>query len=396
MCPDTDPSDLDSPVMAPAFRGGGPEVALRQGGGHPDTGDCPPSAPGGIPGDGQPSVRVYDSYEAIRPHWEDLNRSYKAGELTLDWKAHELIWDSFYRGRGAGLHIHAVFEDGCCVGIFPMIWLDSDPLEPPRLMLSDDFIIAREYFCVPEKLSRIVALLPPHFSDDLSCFYRPGGEEHFSWAPGGIVDLKGSEEEYLQSLKKKARHTLRRTMALNADLQVEADTQVRMEEIQGILKHQLDYWVQKNGIISTAYADYSRDKIATDLSLMERAEEMGRLISHYYYEGDTLLAANFSVCREEDRVDDYLCLRDCREEQKWRGLGIFAILTNMNTCRSRGIRWYDLSACAKDYKRKFINTASRYAFKSYPEYPVQGEPPEGEDEVCGTVDVSPVFRAVQV
>ena len=244
------------------------------------------------------------------------------------------------------------------------------------MSLSDDFIIAREYFCLPERLTQILGLLPPHYCDDLSCFYQPPHLEVFASAPGGVVDLKESEGEYLQSLKKKSRHTLRHTLAVNADLRVESDTRMRWDDIQEILKHQLDYWVQKNGIISSTYAEYSRDKITTDLILMERAEEMGRLIAHYYYDGGTLLAANFAVRREEDRVDDYLCLRDCRDAQGWRGLGIFAILTNMNFCRSQGIRWYDLSACVKDYKRKFMNQESRYYFKSYPEYPLRSEKTE--------------------
>jgi hypothetical protein len=205
-----------------------------------------------------------------------------------------------------------------------------------------------------------------------------------------------SEEAYFQSLRKKARHALKRTLTLNADLKTESDTHVRHEEIQSVLKHQLDYWIQKNSVISSAYVEYSRRKVMTDLILMDRAAEMGKLIAHYYYDGETLVAANFSVRRENDRVDDYLCLRDCREHQGWRGLGIFAILTNMNFCRRNGIRWYDLSACVKDYKKKFMNRESYFYFKAYPEYPIVRDPGIKEGEAFYTGGNNLAMRNAQV
>jgi hypothetical protein len=396
MSADSNPADPDFPGPAPCDRGGHSQLPMTRMNmpaadsiGRQDNSrgkDCP----SGI------SIREFGSYEDVLPYWVDLNRTYKAGELSLDWMAHKLIWDNFYRDRGAVLKIYTAFAGERCIGIFPMMWLDNDPLDPPRLTLSDDFFIAREYFCPPEKLPLIVDLLPPHFSDDMSCFYMPESVDGFSRSSGGVVELKESEDAYLQSLRKKARHTLKRTLAMNADLRVESDSCLRREEIQEILKYQLDYWVQKNGVISTAYAEYSRDKIAADLILMNRAEELGKLIAHYYYEGDTLLAANFSVRRDEDRVDDYLCLRDCREQHNWRGLGIFAILTNMNYCRSTGIRWYDLSACVKDYKKKFMNMDSFFFFKSYPEYPVNNDCENRECEDTGPALECLVNRNVQV
>jgi hypothetical protein len=338
----------------------------------------------------------FSSLEEVRPFWEELNRTYKEGELTLDWKSHALIYDNFYREQGVALKIFIVFEGKRCIGIFPMMWLDNDPIDPPRLTLSDDFIIAREYFCPPEKLQLAMQYLPPHYVDDLSCFYQPEETDLFSRSPGGIVDLMDSEEAYLQSLRKKARHTLKRTLNLNADLKTEFDTYVRHEEIQNVLKHQLDYWIQKNSVISSAYVEYSRKKVVTDLILMDRAAEMGKLIAHYYYDGETLVAANFSVRREKDRVDDYLCLRDCREQQGWRGLGIFAILTNMNFCRREGIRWYDLSACVKDYKKKFMNRESFFYFRAYPEYPINRDPGLDEGEVSYSGGNGQVARTAQV
>jgi len=74
----------------------------------------------------------------------------------------------------------------------------------------------------------------------------------------------------------------------------------------------------------------------------------------YVLEGK-LVTANFSIQREQDRVDDYLCLRNSQDHLSSRGLGIFAILKNMEHTRQMGIKYYDLSSCMNDYKRKFVN-----------------------------------------
>ncbi len=398
MSTESDNADPDHPWPAPAGRGGFDQSIIS-------TKDTPvdklsinfPILPNkNSCADHGFHIREFRSFEEIQPFWEELNQTYKSGELALDWKSHKLIYDNFYRDRGAAPKIFGAFEGKCCVGIFPMLWLDNDPLDPPRLTLSDDFIIAREYFCPPEKLLSVLEFLPPHYTDDMSCFYRPEGRDLFSRAPGGIVDLMDSEEAYLQSLRKKARHTLKRTLTLNADLKIESDTSIRFEEIKNVLKHQLDYWIQKNSIISSAYVEYSRKKVMTDLILMERAQEMGKLIAHYHYDSEILVAANFSVRREKDRVDDYLCLRDCREHQTWRGLGIFAILTNMNFCRREGIRWYDLSACVKDYKKKFMNRESFFYYRAYPEYPIARDPEVGVGDAPYTDGEGQSIRNVQV
>jgi len=299
-------------------------------------------------------VRRFDSYEAVKPLWEELNRTYKNGELTVDWTAHRIIWDHFYAIRGSRLMILAGLENGCCTGIFPFVC--EEPGEPPQWVFSDDFIISREYFCPPDKIHLFRDLLPSHLSDDLSCFYKPDYPASFAQAPGGMVDLLDSPEAFLRSVGKKSRHALSRVLRDNSDIRIEVDNRVRVDEIQGILHSQLAYWLKKKGYEREEDYTYSRDKIGTDLALMQRAAEMGKLIALYFYLDAQLLAANFSVARETNRVDDYLCLRDCREPFSRRGLGFLAILKNMAHCRSRGIRYYDLSACMDEYKKRFINT----------------------------------------
>lgn len=307
----------------------------------------------------------FDHYKDVIPYWLELNQTYKSDELTFDWTAHKLIWDNFHRPRGYHLRIIVAMEGNKCIGIFPFTRSDSDSFGTTQWSYSDDLIIAREYFCPPEKIRQNIPFLPPHFSDDLSCFYVPIDQTLFSRGTGGVIDIKGNQEEYFQSLKKKSRHNLKHSLQINHDIRLEIDNHVHWEAIQDILKTQLSYWLTKNGSIDRSYYRYSRDKIHCTLMLMDRADEMGKLIALYFYLDKKLVAANFSVRREHDRVDDYLCLRDCREEQNWRGLGIFAILKNMEISRSLGIRYYDLSSCISEYKRKFINMDSCYFYLNY-------------------------------
>ncbi|MGB3862945.1 MAG: GNAT family N-acetyltransferase [Candidatus Aminicenantaceae bacterium] len=296
-----------------------------------------------------------NSYDDARLFWMELSRNYKNGELTLDWTANKLIWDQFYRNRNFLLNIIVGIQDGCCTGIFPLIFGDHDMNGIPYWSFNDDFIISKEYFCPPEEIHRFLKHLPPHLCDDLSCFYVPEKTHHFYRAARGLVDMKPSQEEYFQSLKKKYRHDMRRTWKKNEDVEVFADNRLHEDKIKAVLECHLDYWRQKNGAVSEEYISYSRDKILTDLLLLRRAEELGKLIALYFYLEGELVAANFSIQREQDRVDDYLCLRNSRDHFSSRGLGFFAILKNMEHCRQMGIKYYDLSSCLNDYKRKFVN-----------------------------------------
>jgi hypothetical protein len=304
------------------------------------------------------------SYKEVKPFWEKLNRSYKSNELTVDWTAHKIIWDNFYARRNSRLMIVVGMSRGKCIGIFPFI--SEGLLDPPIWSISEDFIIGQEYFCHPSKIHLFRNLLPEHMNDDMSCFYTPSHSEFFCHTPGGVVDLKDSQQEYFRSLSKKYRHSLNWVLNQNVDIEVRVDHRLHPEEIQGILSSQLDYWLKKNGDKFEGDKFYSRDKINTDLKLMQLAQEMGKLVALYFYLDGELVAANFSVTRENDRIDDYLCLRNCQEEFAHRSLGFLAILKNMEYCRTLGIRYYDLSSCMADYKKKFINTNFFYYYLPSP------------------------------
>lgn len=318
-------------------------------------------------------ILSFSSYDDVKPYWMELSQTYKNSELSLDWTANRLIWDHFYKNRNFQLDIIVGIQDGCCVGIIPMLFGDHDMRSMPYWSFNDDFIISKEYFCPAEEVHRFLEYLPPHLCDDMSCFYVPEKAQYFCRADRGLVDMKPSQEEYFESLKKKYRHDMRRTWKMNADVKVFADNRLHEEKIRSLLECYLDHWRQKNGSASEEYNRYSRDKILTDLLLMRRAEELGKLIALYFYLGDDLVAANFSVRREQDRVDDYVCLRNGRDHLASRGLGIFAILKNIHHCRQLGIRYYDLSSCLHDYKRKFINMATFFYYMGFEGMPIADE-----------------------
>lgn len=291
-------------------------------------------------------------YETVRPQWLELNQTYKDGELSLDWEAHRRIWAHFYAIRSGRLWILCASRSGHVRAIFPMVKeTDSAPWS-----LCDEFIIGREYFCPPDLIHRFADLLASIHQEDMSSFYIPDRKEIFESAPSGVVDLKADEDSYLSSLNPRIEKNLRRILRINGDLEVVAHGQVLRDEIAPVLRSQLGYWLEKKNAADETEYSYSRDKIHTDLLLMERAAEMNRLKALYIYERKQLVAANFAVKRGSSGIDDYLCLRDCSEAQKKRSLGIFAILQNMRHCRELGIRYYDLSAITAPYKEALINT----------------------------------------
>lgn len=319
----------------------------------------------------------FSRWPDVRPYWEELNRTYKGGELALDFRAHEIIWERFLGPRGYELQIHVVLEGERCVGIFPMSRSEVDPFGTTLWSLSDDFIIAREYFCPEDRIHEAIDLLPPHFSDDMSCFYRPADTTGFQQGAGGVVDLKESREAYLGSLKGSARRDLSQTIRRNADLRVETSARMKSEEMAPLLEVYLRNRMRKCGETGPGYAEYSRDKILCDLALMQRAEEMSRLVALYFRMGDELVAANFSVRRETDRVDDYLCIRTDEAVHTKRGLGIFAILANMDVCRAMGVRFYDMSASGATYKTKFANVGGTFYHRCCELETLEGEAPPG-------------------
>lgn len=297
-------------------------------------------------------LTAYSDYKSIRLFWLELNQSYKGGELSLDWEAHRLIREQFYERRSGLLWILCAVQENAVKAIFPMVKEDDSA----PWSLCDEFIIGREYFCPPDLIHRFAGLLSTIQQEDMSSFYIPLKVEDFVREPSAVIDLGNSAAVYQSGLDQRVQKELRRIRRINEDLRVECDLQVHYDLIANVLHSQLDYWLRKKGAASEDEYSYSRDKIHTDLRLMERAAELGKLMALYIYEGDLLIAANFSVRRGQSGVDDYLCLRDCSEKMKRRSLGVFAIIGNMDYCRQNGIRYYDLSACMAPYKEMLINT----------------------------------------
>ncbi len=300
-------------------------------------------------------ILILPTYEQALPYWQQLARGHRSGELCLDWQAHRIIWESFYAPRGAELRVYVALEAGSPLAIVPLLRTREDRERGGPWIFTDDFLLAREYFCPPGVLPQLLPLLPEHLADDLSCFEEPAPpvRARFEACPGAIAEIGTDQKAYFASLPGRHRRQLRAVWERNLDLEVEADRRVRPELLGELLEGYLGRWRERfSG--AKERQDYSRDKVRTDLALMQRAEQMGRLLALRLRLQGRLLAANFAVFHGRDRLDDYLCLRDPREQA--RGLGNFAILANMAQARKAGVRWYDLSAILSDYKRRFLNT----------------------------------------
>lgn len=302
-----------------------------------------------------------DSFIDIKPHWMELNRTYKSGELSVDWELHYQLWEQFYKNNNYILKILIGTENGRCVGILPLKYQYPGSEVQSGWIVGEESIIAREYFSPPDKIHQFLPYLPQNLPTDLSCFYTPRENQFFTKNPGKIIDIKTTEAYYFQSITKKRRGAFKRNLRDNEDIVVKISSKIEKEEIADLTEKYINFWLFKNALNGKLLEVDSREKIEMDLVLLQRAEEMGKLIAVYFYHKDKLVAVNFSVRREQNRVDDYLCLRDTDEQYAHRGLGIFAILKNMEYCRQLGIRYYDLSDFAADYKNKFVNTEMYYS-----------------------------------
>ena len=99
-------------------------------------------------------ILILNTYEEARPYWAELARSHRSEELCLDWQAHRIIWESFYAPRGAELRVYVALESGRPAGIVPLLLTREDRARGGPWTFTDDFLLAREYFCPP-------SLLPP-------------------------------------------------------------------------------------------------------------------------------------------------------------------------------------------------------------------------------------------
>ncbi len=301
-----------------------------------------------------------DSYDYVKTYWNELNTGYKKNEISVDWEIHKQIYDQFHKTKGSLLKILVGFENRKCVGIVPFRSQEPALGSNQSWILGEEAIIAREYFTLPNKIHHFIPHFPQQSATDLSCFYQPEIPDKFIQQPGGIIDIKSSDEEYYSSLNSKKRYNIRRNGAMNSDVEVIYDNKIREKEIRELVENYIQYWVLKNASSDPSKDVDSREKINIDFYILRRAQELGKLVALYFYIDKKLVAANFSIIREFNRVDDYLCIREIDEKYASRGLGIYAIIKNIEHCRKLGIRYYDLSDFAANYKKTFINTDLKY------------------------------------
>lgn len=312
----------------------------------------------------------FNRYESVKPQWLELNSAYRKGELSVDYELHLDLWNRYRDSRGDRLKILVGSEKGEVFAVLPFIHARPTPLSQPVWVYGEEQIVAREYFSRPDRIHLMLDAFPVNETTDLSCFYAPGKPDKFATAPGRIIDLKESDDAYLATLNSKHRKAIRRNCAVNKDLVVDTKPAIHEEEIQPLVRQYREYWKQKKAGLPAEEVIDSQEKLNMDLDILRRAQRLGKLIALYFYLENQLVAVNFAVRREADRVDDYVTLRDTGSAFSDRGLGIFCIWKNMQVCRSMGIRYYDLSDFPGEYKNKFVNTEQFYYY--YPGGPRPG------------------------
>lgn len=309
-------------------------------------------------------IREFKHYEDVKSQWLELNASYKTNELCVDYDLHLHLWNRYRRNRDDQLRILVGSEKGEVIAVLPFILTRMTPAAAPGWIYAEEQLIAREYFSLPDRIHLMVNAFPENEATDLSCFYVPRHTDDFSTAPGRVIDLLESDEAYLASLSGKHRKLIRRNCAINADIVCRSAREIHLDALRPLIQQYRSYWREKKaGLPATEVID-SMEKLDMDLDILRRAQELGKLIALYMYLGSELVAVNFSVRRESDRVDDYLTLRNTGPEFAARGLGNFCIWQNIQVCRDLGIRYYDLSDFPAEYKNRFVNTNRFYYYYS--------------------------------
>ena len=310
-------------------------------------------------------------------------------------------WSISYEHRMASSLAAVQFDDprsnGCTlvgrlgdkiVGVIPL-FQDVDVAADQKIHRQYDWVGMEDFVgftpsVLPEYLEQFIHHLPPVQTYDISVAYKPTNtlglfEESTSWA----IDLScySNLQEYLDDMKAKPRSSLTKSLRDNADINVEpiilphrgVASWVR-EKFKNSYE---DYWVRCD--IRDAKQEVENQKslglqhqrlypwypelketpsVVTMQDFMETLSQFaycGLVGLDFQLNGKTV-AANFSLHNEHTgEFTDYICVRDPNNaEIATRGLGIFAIVKNIEEAIKRKARWYNLSDGPQPYKKKFI------------------------------------------
>lgn len=307
-------------------------------------------------------IQLLGTYEEAEPLWRHLQKSPRYDELVYDYEVHQRLWERYHSKYSSELRILAGFEGGACRGVIPFFRMDNG-----KWIFSEDCLIGRDYLCAPSRLRYFIPHFPPHFAEELKPASGKIMGRGFSTVPVARIEGFAGMAEYLGRMCKKDRYNLRRVLRQNQDLRIKVDSRIATEEIGPLTAQYLEYWTTKNRPVDDPW-DRPLIRHGIDMIILKRAEELGKLLALYFYEKDRLVAANFSVLRGKNEVDDYLCLRDMSEEMLPRSLGSYAILRNLEVASSRGVRSYDLSLGTMHCKSRFLaEFKDCYCYESPPD-----------------------------
>lgn len=262
----------------------------------------------------------------------------------------------------------AMFGDSV-LGILPLFLDWNNPKYESWSFLGS--LWACEYVppCPPDVFVKLLPYCPALYEPLLSVHWFAKTGLQSVTDTSGCFKLPCTFSAYLQGLPTKVRGNFCRCLRRNSDLQVGIgipDTPQLAELIS-------DYTKYCEGALDSPAMRQSL-AFPQQIKLFETLSKGGQVLSSSkdsqvlsFWEGDRLLAVNYAWCnRATHTTVDSLCLRRTDLSTKKRGIGIYAILKNIQSAIIRGDRHYSLASGGQEYKRQFSagSPAMSYLFRT--------------------------------
>lgn len=159
-----------------------------------------------------------------------------------------------------------------------------------------------------------------------------------------------SFSDYLQSLPTKDFKTLRDNLKKNSDcavtiLRPSELCEAQRNEIAGLVTKYADFWKARD----THYGNFIPYLVTSTFDAFSESS-----VVMLIYKSDVLVAVNLAHIVNNTTVVDMVCLRDPTEaDTRKRGLGIFAILKNIEYAIQQGYKTYWFTDGSQSYKQQF-------------------------------------------
>lgn len=252
-------------------------------------------------------------------------------------------------GVEKGDETYVAFQNEKVVGIITLILTGH----PNIWGLTTDLFPAQVLTIKPEILHEFVAKLPQAVTfDDVAFWYGDKTlNQYWFRLDANIAKLGNSLEDYLMTIKKKARNNFRKILKLNSDLDVIESCDTKTWNY--LLKKWHEMWKTRN-------FESPIEKTTGESKILDWLASQNCLLELTILDHGNPIAANRSII-DGNHLRDIMCVRHETPEYLKRSIGMFAILKNIEFAIKRGIKYYDLGTQIEEYdhtayKGKFSNT----------------------------------------